>query len=200
MTIVKDFEDKTKEEIIKVGKPDLKLIKLTLLSNKNNLTDHLLTKHNKNGELDSTLMKFFRNQITREVNTIVKDKASAFRYNNKENTDNIYYHQFEEMASKAPYLSGCVTSVAKSPKEHKNKIKTFDSCKPAIMNFLNTLLFCRSKNMNQCAVVNSVILKHGMADKECMLRMAGLHQCVSYTSVLDQITKLGKDFKKKVMS
>ncbi|XP_066926091.1 uncharacterized protein [Clytia hemisphaerica] len=60
------------------------------------------------------------------------------------------------------------------------------------MNAVNSLLMCRNRMLNRCAVMNSIILKKGKADKQCFNRFNALQTCVSYKETLSKQTELGK--------
>uniref|UniRef100_A0A7M5VF96 C2H2-type domain-containing protein n=3 Tax=Clytia hemisphaerica TaxID=252671 RepID=A0A7M5VF96_9CNID len=202
MKVTVSEENGSAETEIHVTKQQQKLIKLAMANNKKHLLNYILSNLTpEDTELNSIVLKFIGKNIKSEIKQICssKNETTTFRCNDVSKlTEFSYDTQYQELETNAPFTFNSIVSIAKNPRENRNKNKTLATCIPAVMNAVNSLLMCRNQTLNQCAVLNSIILKRGKADKQCFARFNALQTCVSYQNTLGKQTELGKDHRSTI--
>ena len=99
-----------------------------------------------------------------------------------------------QASKNSPILLNVLTAVAKNPRIARNKLKNEFQITSGMMTALNTLLFCRNQNCNSIAMLVSLILRRGQADKLCFTRLSSMFLCVSYPSMITKQEQLGANF------
>ena len=183
-----------------ISRSNQKLVKLAACGNITQLITYALQQ---NKEAESGIVeKEFLKYVTKEAKTLCSQPESSFKCSNIRSLDDFSYKkQNDELQTKAPHIYNTILAIAINKQALKcNKVKKSEILIPSIMNSVNSLLMCRNQFFNQCAVINSLVLKRGKCDKMCFRRFQALNQCLSYPNILKKQTELGQNFKSPVLA
>ena len=135
-------------------------------------------------------------ELNKEIHSLCKaGEISSFQSKYAGNFKDLYRTQHLQLDQKAHLFLRLINTVAVNPKSvRRNKLKTADSLIPSIMNAIGVLLNCRNQSMNTNALLNTLILRRGKADKACVQRLQKLGICLSYTSLLKKQLDLTRNY------
>ena len=151
-----------------------------------------------NDKYEKTFNQFVESHINtviqKEVNTLLSNSISPFKLLDVNDADQIAYtDQIKELHEKAPLLENIIFACVGCNKKLKNKQKTPECFHPAIANSVSILLMCNIQLMNANAVINTLILRQGKADKMLISRFQKMNICLSHTSALKKQLQLGEN-------
>ena len=146
-------------------------------------------------ELQKELIDMLLRKVESESTNLCTSKTSPFKAPSVESMKEFSLTEQEnEVKSKSPLLWQIITAAGTNEKSiARNKRKTKESIKPALLTATATLLHSRSRHMNMNASVHSIILRRGGADKMTYKRLSKLGLCSSYGPTLTYQSNLGKD-------
>eukprot|EP00794_Sanderia_malayensis_P016437 gene16437-18072_t len=141
------------------------------------------------------LEKIVSCQVAVECAKICSDQQSTFKAVQERSIEQFSFEgQEKELEKNSPLLWKIVVSAGSNKRNlSRNKRKTIDSIKPALLASIAVILKCRNQYMNMNTLVNSIILRRGGADKMTYRRLNELGLCTSYGKALTCQSALGKD-------
>ena len=140
--------------------------------------------------------------IALELKQLCSAKSqSSFKLENVATATQFSYdQQLSDLKEKAPFLFKVMKTIGINPRNKRCKKKSDETCIPGIMMAVSTLLFTRNRLMNSGAVINTLILRRGEAKKITFDRFNKIGLCTSYSSVLNKMMELGKNFDQELLS
>eukprot|EP00794_Sanderia_malayensis_P012386 gene12386-13662_t len=114
-------------------------------------------------ELDKIVFR----QVAVECAKICSDQESTFKAVQERSIEQFSFEgQEKELEKNSPLLWKIVVSAGSNKRNlSRNKRKKIGSIKPALLTSIAVILKCRNQYMNMNALVNSIILQRGGADK-----------------------------------
>ena len=98
-------------------------------------------------------------------------RSSDFSVSPKEVSAFSFSNQYTRVKQTTSLIETVVRSIAQNPRNRRNKVKRNESCLPAIVTAVSTLLFSRNRQMNCMPFIITCVLRRGQAKKEVYGRL-----------------------------
>lgn len=141
------------------------------------------------------LEALFSRKVSAESAVLCSRKVGPFFAIHQKSLEEFSFaEQEKEVEKKAPLLWKTVMAAGSNKKSlARNKLKNLDAIKPMLLTAVAIILRSRNQQVNMNALVHSMILRRGGADKMTYKRLNKLGFCTSYVRALACQSGLGKD-------